>query len=113
MPGFLLHVGGITNCFHQTGAVVANPVSPPRVFCAAALPALTIADLHKVAGCLFTVPGPKPQPCATIRVDPATRVMINGQPAAILTPGALCLSAEQAPQGIPVSLATQKRVIVT
>jgi hypothetical protein len=113
MPGLLLHVGAITNCFHQTGVVSASPVSPPRVMVNDVQPVLTISDLHKVVGCLFTVPGPKAQPCVTVRVEAATRVMVNGQPVAILTPAALCLSAEQVPQGIPNSAATQKRVIAT
>lgn len=110
MPGLLLHVGGITNCFHQMGMITVSPMSP-RVMLNGQV-ALTMSDLHTVAGCLFTV-GTKPQPCVTVRVEPATRVSIGGRPAALLTPAALCLSAEQIPQGIPISTATQKRVVAT
>jgi hypothetical protein len=112
MPGLLLHVGGITNCFHVTGIVTATPKPPPRVF-VSGMPVLSILDLHKVAACLFTVPGPKPQPCMLVKVDPAVRVRVNNVAAALLTPAAVCLSAEQAPQGVPVSTPTQKRVIAT
>ncbi|WP_177186357.1 hypothetical protein [Nitrosomonas sp. Nm166] len=73
---------------------------------------LTTAELLVVAGCLFNVSG-GPHPCVKVRVDAATRVKINGQPAAILTPAALCLAADQAPQGIPNSASNQKRVIAT
>ena|SRR5437016_1030112 len=113
MPGLLLHVGGITNCFHLSGVVVANPKTPPRVFVNGGQPVLSIADLHKVGGCLFTLPGGKPQPCMSVKVEAAVRVRINSVAAALLTPAAVCLSAEQAPQGIPVSTPTQKRVIAT
>lgn len=117
MPGFLVHIGAITNCTHA-GPVTANPSGTPRVFVNAAQPVLTITDLHKVAGCPFQAPAPtpsgtKPQPCVLVRVEPATRVFINGQPAAILTPAAICQSIEQIPQGPPNSSAIQKRVIAT
>jgi hypothetical protein len=112
VPGPLLHVGAIINCFHG-GPVTPNVTNPPRVLVNGTQQVLTIKELHTVAGCLFTVPGPKPQPCVLVRVVPAGRVLINGQPAAILTPAALCLSAEQLPQGIPNSAPTQKRVIAT
>jgi hypothetical protein len=113
MPGLLLHVGGITNCFHVSGVVVANPKKPPRVFVNGGVPVLSIDDLHSVGGCLYTLPGPKPQPCMTVKVEPAVRVRVNNVAAALLTPAAVCLSAEKAPQGMPVSTPTQKRVIAT
>jgi len=72
------------------------------------------ADLHAVAGCPFTIPGPKPQPCVTIRWAPAARVFINGQPAVVQVPGpgqGICQSAEQIPQGPPVVAAVQTRVV--
>lgn len=112
MPGYLIQVGGITTCFHQSGLVTPTLVNPPRVKVNGAQQVLTIADLLLVAGCLFNVSG-GPHPCVKIRVDAATRVKINGQPAAILTPAALCLAADQAPQGLPNSASTQKRVIAT
>jgi hypothetical protein len=111
MPGFLLHLGAIVTCFHG-GAVQPVIANPPRVRVNGVQQALTIAEMHTVAGCIFTV-GIKPQPCILVRVEPAVRVKINGQPAAILTPAAICQSAEQAPQGIPNSAPCQKRVVVT
>ena len=112
MPGYLLQVGGIINCFHQTGMVIPTIVNPPRVLVNGAQQVLTITELLTVAGCLFNVAG-GPHPCVLVRVEAATRVKINGQPAAILTPAAVCVAADQAPQGIPNSSSTQKRVIAT
>jgi hypothetical protein len=42
---------------------------------------------------------------------PSTKVLINGQPAAILTPATLCFSVEQILQGPPNSAATQTKVV--
>lgn len=112
MPGFLLQVGGIINCFHQTGMVTPAIVNPPRVLVNGTQQVLTITELLAVAGCLFNVASVL-HPCVLVRVEAATRVKINGQPAAILTPTALCVAADQAPQGIPNSSSTQKRVIAT
>jgi hypothetical protein len=87
-------------------------VNPPKVLVNGGQQVLTVSDLLVVAGCIFNVSGVA-HPCVKVRVDAATRVKINGQPAAILTPTALCLAADQAPQGIPVSTTNQKRVIAT
>jgi hypothetical protein len=110
MPGFLAHVGAITNCIHITGAVIPTITSPPRVFVNGAQQVLTIKDPLTVAGCLFIV-ALKPQPCVLVRLEPSTRVFVNGAPALILTPLAMCFSAEQAPQGPPLAIPIQKRVV--
>jgi hypothetical protein len=108
MPGPILHVGALITCLHQ--GAVASPPTNTKVFVGGSL-ALTALDIVTIAGCVFTLPPPKPQPCVTVKMIPSTKVLINGQPAAILTPATLCLSAEQIPQGPPNSTATQTRVI--
>ncbi|BDA71099.1 hypothetical protein CAL7716_052650 [Calothrix sp. PCC 7716] len=116
MPGYIVHVGAITNCFHPPGTVTANPSSPPRVFVNLNQAVLTINDLHTVAGCPFQVPvpgGTKPQPCVNVRVQAATKVFINGVAAAIFTPATLGYSAEQIAQGSPNASLIQQRVIAT
>ena len=115
MPGSLLHVGAIISCPH-TGTVTAPPPSPPRVFVNGVQAVLTIKELYTVASCPFQIPvgaATKPQPCVTVRVESAARVFVNGVPAAILTPAAICQSAEQFPQGPPNSSPIQKRVQAT
>ena len=109
MPGPILHVGALITCPHQ--GAVASPPTITRVFVGGSL-ALTALDVVTIAGCTFTIPPvPKPQPCVTVKMIPSTKVLINGQPAAILTPATLCLSAEQIPQGPPNSSATQTKVV--
>lgn len=108
MPGFLLHVGALITCPHL-GAVTSPPTNT-RVFLSGSL-ALTATDIVTVAGCPFTVPPSKPQPCLTVKLVPSTKVLINGQPAVILSPAMMCLSAEQIPQGPPNSSTTQTRVV--
>jgi hypothetical protein len=113
MPGFLIHQNALIQCPHLSPITVVPP-SPPRVFVNAIMPVLTVANVPTVApGCTFTLPGPKPSPCVRVQLTSATRVFINAQPAAILTPAVLCLNAEQVPQGPPNSMAIQTRVIAT
>jgi hypothetical protein len=73
--------------------------------------AVTIADNFIVAGCAFTVPGPKPQPCVKLQwLVPATRVRVNGNFVLLQSSSGLALSAEQLPQGPPNVVVTQVRV---
>ena len=113
MPGFVLHVGAATQCFHAAPATAQS--TNVRVF-VGPLAALTVDDVVTVAGCPFTLPTvpPKPQPCVVIRWAPATRVLINGRPAVVQLPGpgsGVSLSAEQIPQGAPIVGSVQTRVV--
>ncbi|MEM6468162.1 MAG: PAAR-like protein [Planctomycetota bacterium] len=108
MPGNLFHVGATATCPHQGQISVVSQNTRVLV---GGQPVATFSDMHTVAGCPFTVPGPKPQPCVTVKwLVPATRVLINGQPALLQTSSGVCQSAEQAPQGPPNVLVTQPRV---
>ena len=121
MPGFLMHVGAVMNCFHQVGVAMIPPTQP-RVL-VNGQPVATVAPpptpLATVAGCPFQIPvgaGTKPQPCVTILWSmPSTRFLINGLPAALIpAPGVgpgICQSAEQIPQGAPTVKVVQPRVI--
>ena len=111
MPGPLFHVGATAMCPH------AGPVqtisSNTRVL-VSGMPVATMADTFLVAGCAFTVPPGKPQPCVKVQwLVPATRVLVNGQPPILQTSVGLCLSAEQIPQGPPTVVVNQTRVIGT
>ena len=113
MPGFLLHVNAAMQCTHMALATIAP--SQPRVL-VSGQPVATMASIITVTGCPFTVPGPKPQPCVTVRwTMPSTRFLIAGQPAALdPSPGpgpGICQSPEQIPQGPPIVSAFQTRVI--
>lgn len=108
MPGPLVQVGATAMCPHG-GSIQIVPTNT-RVFLSGA-PAAVLADSFVVAGCAFTVPPAKPQPCVKVQwLVPAARVLIGGQPAILQTSTGLCLSAEQILQGPPTVVATQPRV---
>lgn len=115
MPGFILHTGAVLSCTH--GIPVQIPPVQPRVL-VSGQPVATMASQVLVVGCPFTIPGPKPQPCVTVKwLVPTVRVLVMGQPALVqAAPGpgpGLCLSAEQIPNGPPMLSAVQPRVIAT
>jgi hypothetical protein len=107
MPDPLFHVGAQAICPHA--GQVTTMSSNVRVKVSGQQVA-TLADQYLVAGCAFTLPA-KPQPCLTVQwLAPAARVLVGRQPAILQTSSALCLSAEQLPQGPPSVLAAQPRV---
>lgn len=109
MPGPLFHVGATAICPH--GGAIQTVSSNTRVL-VSGMPVVTIADTSLVAGCVFTVPPGKPQPCVKVQwLVPAARVLVNGQPAILQTSTGLCLSPEQIPQGPPMVIVNQTRVI--
>lgn len=111
MPGPILHVGAVANCPH--GGMLNIIASNARVM-VGGMPAAVLTDQGMVAGCVFTIPPSKPQPCVTTRwIVGATRVMSNGVPMLINPCVALCMSAEQIPGGPPIISGSQARVIAT
>lgn len=111
-----MQVGAAVQCTHVAPATITPTQSRVLV---SGQPVATMNAQVTVAGCPFTVPGPKPQPCVTIKwLMPSTRVLVMGQPAMLVPspgPGApgLCQSPEQIPQGPPTVVAVQARVIAT
>lgn len=111
MPGPILHSGASATCPHG-GTLTIVPASP-RVQ-VGSLPLAVLTDQGLVAGCAFTPPGGKPQPCVSTRwMVGATRVTAGGQPVLVNPAGALCLSAEQIPGGPPIISSSQTRVVAT
>ena len=111
MPGPLYHVGAVAMCPH--GGQITTISSNVRVL-VSGMPVATMADTSLVAGCAFTVPPAKPQPCTKVQwLVPALRVLVNGQPVLLQASAGLCLSPEQIPQGPPTIVSTQPRVIGT
>jgi hypothetical protein len=106
MP-FIFQVGASAICPH--GGQVSVVPTNVRVF-AGGQPVAVLADQFLVAGCAFTVPPGKPQPCVKVQwLVPAARVLVGGQPAILQSSSGLCQSAEQIPQGPPTVLVTQIR----
>lgn len=111
MPGPLFHVGAVAICPHAGPVQVISTNARVLV---SGMPVATMGDTYLVAGCAFTVPPGKPQPCVKVQwLVPATRVLVNGQPAILQTSVGLCLSPEQIPNGPPTVVSTQPRVIAT
>jgi uncharacterized Zn-binding protein involved in type VI secretion len=107
MPDPILHVGATVLCSHAGQVTIQSSNTRVKVSGQAVA---TASDTYTVAGCPFTVPGPKPQPCVTLRwVKPALRVRVNGQPIILKTSSGICQSAEQLPQGPPNVATTQLR----
>lgn len=108
MAGQLFHVGAQAICPH--GGPITTISTNARVL-VSGQPVATMADQFLVAGCAFTVPPGKPQPCLKVQwLQPALRVTVLGQPAILRTSVGLCQSPEQIPQGPPTVLVTQPRV---
>lgn len=77
-------------------------------------PAMVQGDMAAVAGCPFTLPNGKPQPCVQVKLPQvATKVMIGNKPAVLQGPADLAQSAEQIPQGPAVYAKVQTKVIAT
>lgn len=111
MPGPVLHSGATAVCPH--GGTLTIVAASPRVT-VSGMPAAVVTDLGLVAGCAFTLPVGKPQPCVTTRwLVGATRVLAGGVPLLINPCGALCLSVEQIPGGPPIVTGSQTRVVAT
>jgi hypothetical protein len=111
MPSNLLYLGSSIQCTH--GAPVTRTAGSQRVKTGGQAIFL-LSDTFTVAGCAFTVPGPKPQPCTTVQwMSGARRVTSGGQ--AVLTESslAICKSADQIPAGPPTVVNTQTRVSAT
>jgi hypothetical protein len=111
MPGPAVNVGSIALCPH--GGQVTIVSSDARVL-ASGTPVATLADQFLIAGCAFTVPPGKPQPCIRVQwFAGSTRVLAGGQPAVLATGTGLALSAEGIPGGPPVVASAQLRVVMT
>lgn len=111
MPGPVLHAGAVAICPHggSLNIIAANP----RVQ-VSGMPVAVVTDAAPIAGCVFTLPPGKPQPCVSTRwILGATRVTAGGQPVLINPAVGLCLSAEQIPGGPPSVISSQTRVIAT
>jgi uncharacterized Zn-binding protein involved in type VI secretion len=115
MPGRLLHVGAVVQCFHQAPATIAASQTKVTI---GGQPVATTDSNITVAGCPFQVPvgaGTKPQPCVSIDWTLTTSKVEVGGKKALLGPatgtgGGVCLSAEQIRQGAPTISQLQQPV---
>jgi len=112
MPGPVLTIASALTCPHGGTVTIAPGNSRVMIL---GQPAGTVADMYTIAGCPFQIPigtGTKPQPCIRIQYTvPATRVTALGQPLVLATSTGICLSPEQIPQGAPMPVTVQARVV--
>jgi hypothetical protein len=112
MPGALVTVSSQIFCSHASGQ--CTPSTQNTKVLAGGQPVLTISDQYLVAGCLFTLPNGKPQPCVRILwTQGATKVLVNGKPALLVSSTGTCWSGDQIPAGPPTVTAAQSKVTGT
>jgi len=117
VPGFPLTIASVMSCFHQAPATIASPQTAVLLM---GQPAAVAASQIGVIGCLFTLPGPKPQPCVMVKwPSVSSKVFVQGKPLLVMPPPGvgigpgICQSAEQIPQGVPTVKQNQLKVFVT
>jgi hypothetical protein len=104
----LYHVGAPAMCPHAGQITTTSTNTRVKV---SQMMVATSADMSMVAGCAFTVPTAKPQPCVKVQwIVPAIRVKVMGNPVLLQNSVGLCQSGEQIPQGPPNVISTQPRV---
>ncbi|HEX8180458.1 MAG TPA: hypothetical protein VF525_13005 [Pyrinomonadaceae bacterium] len=100
MPGFVLTTTSSIMCPHGGQAVLVT--SNTKLMLGGA-PALLETDTFPVAGCSFTLPGPKPSPCVQIRWSAgAAEMSVAGAKVLITSSIGQCSSGEGAMQGIAI-----------
>lgn len=107
MPGYILTTASQITCTHGGKAVLTTSNTMIKVD---SMPALLESDVHGVAGCPFTLPGPKPSPCVKIEWS-AGAVMAKSDSAPLLIQSSVgkCISAEGATQGTAIIIQTQMK----
>ncbi|TGP85598.1 MULTISPECIES: hypothetical protein [unclassified Mesorhizobium] len=98
-------------CPHGIPAIMQP--SATKVLIDNGLPMLA-GDLASIAGCPFTVPPGKPQPCTTSKFATlSSKVFIEGKPAVLQGVADLGISAEQIPGGPLIYALVQAKVIAS
>lgn len=111
MPGYILTTASQVKCTHGGTATLTTANATVKIDGA---PALLETDVHPVAGCPFTVPGPKPQPCVRIEwTAGAATCKCNGTKVLVQSSVGKCISAEGATQGLAIVAQTQTKAKAT
>ena len=101
----------VTQCPHGIPGTLMTATAKVMVDNA---PPLVVGDKGTVAGCPFTVPPSKPQPCATVLLTKAaTKVLAENKPVLLMNPADIAQSAEQIPQGPAIWGNIQSKVLAT
>jgi hypothetical protein len=107
MPGYILTTSSQVMCPHGGSAILSTSNTQVIVDNS---PALLESDVHSVAGCPFTLPGPKPSPCIRIEwTAGATMCKSNGTKVLVQSSIGKCISAEGSTQGLALVIQTQMK----
>lgn len=107
MPGYLLTIASNVMCMHGGKAILTTANVVAKID---DVPALLESDVHAVAGCPFTLPGPKPSPCVRIEWSAgAVMAKSNGTPLLVQSSVGKCINAEGATQGVAIIAQTQAK----
>jgi hypothetical protein len=108
MPGYIVTTASQITCTHGGKAVPATANTRVRI---ENMPALLETDVLMVTACPFTVPGPKPQPCVTIKWSGGTTMCkVSGKSVVVSSSIGKCYSAENVMQGFAMISTTQTKV---
>ncbi|NRF71731.1 hypothetical protein HLB44_32560 [Aquincola sp. S2] len=108
MPGYILTTSSQVMCTHGGKAVLSTSNTKVKI---ERMPALLESDVHAVAGCSFTLPGPKPSPCVRIEWSAGAALCKNdGTKVLVQSSVGRCISAEGATQGLAMITQTQTKV---
>ncbi len=108
MAGKYLTIQSTIQCPHGGMAILSTA---NQKVSALGAPVLLESDVHQIAGCAFTLPGPKPSPCLTIEWQAGTTMATtDGQKLLMESSIGLCKSPEGAPQGMALISQTQPKV---
>jgi hypothetical protein len=111
MAAPVLTINATLQCPH--GAPV-QIISSNTKLMANGAPVALATDTFVVAGCPFTLPGPKPSPCVTVRWTVTdTKTSVGGAATLSMASAGMCYSAEQAAQGPVVKVSTPAMVETT
>ncbi|QKO21825.1 hypothetical protein HTY51_07940 [Rhodoferax sp. BAB1] len=111
MPGYLLTTASQIRCTHGGTATLTTMNAKVKVESALAL---LESDVHVVAGCPFTLPGPKPSPCVRIEwTAGATMCKVDNISVLVQTSVGRCISAEGSTQGMAIVSPMQTRAQAT
>jgi hypothetical protein len=104
----ILTQGTVATCPHSIPVTIAATGAKLMI---AGTPAALMGDKGSIAGCPFTTPEPKPQPCVIAEFTKAAgKVMSAGKPVLLVNPSDLCKSG-QIPNGPVVWSTPQTKVL--
>jgi len=101
--------GTIATCPHSIPATIIATGAKVLIL---GTPVAVQGDKGLVAGCPFTLPGGKPQPCVTAELTMlSAKVQSGNKPVLLINPADLCKSADQVVNGPVIWSSPQTKVV--